>query len=87
MRHYYVPAECPKTHAIYHNALSEYVLEQIQALAKSMKRRKVSSPIVNYLHAKELTVEMLQSVIERIEVGHIGYRTQLSRAVNIVWKL
>lgn len=87
MRHYYVPEECPKTHAIYHNALSDYILEQIHALAKSMKRRKVASPIVKYLAAKELTAEMLQEVIERIEIGHIGYRTQLSRAVKIVWKL
>lgn len=87
MRHYYVPDECPKTHAIYHNALSEYVLEQIHALARSMKRRKVSAPIVQYLHAESLNAEMLQKVIERIEVGHIGYRTQLNRAVRIVWKL
>ena len=87
MRHYTVPEECPKTHAIYHNALSIFVLDQIHALAKSMKRRKVNSPIVKFLAAKELTAEMLQEVVERIEVGHIGYRTQLSRAVNIVWKL
>ena len=87
MRHYYVPAECPKTHAIYHNALSDYVLNQIHAQAKSMKRRKVASPIIKYISAKNLTGEMLQEIIERIEIGHIGYRTQLSRAVNIVWKL
>ena len=87
MRHYYYPKECTKTHAVYHNALSEFVLEQIHALAKSMKRRKVASPIVKYLNAETLTAEMLQEVIERIEVGHIGRRTQLSRAVSIVWKL
>ena len=87
MRHYYVPEECSKTHAIYHNSLSDFVLTQIHALAKSMKRRKVTSPIVKYLNAKSLSAEMLQEVIERIEVGHVGYRTQLSRAVNIVWKL
>ena len=87
MRHFTVPEECPKTHAIYHNALSEFVLDQIHALAKSMKRRKVASPIVKYLQAEALTAEMLQEVIERIEVGHIGRRTQLSRAVSIVWKL
>ena len=87
MRHYTVPEECPKTHAIYHNALSDFVLGQIHALAKSMKRRKVDSPIVKYSSAKSLTAEMLQEIIERIEVGHIGYRTQLSRAVRIVWKL
>ena len=87
MRHYYVPDECPKTHAIYHNALSDYVLCQIHALAKSMKRRKVGSPIIKYISTKNLTGEMLQEIIERIEIGHIGYRTQLSRAVNIVWKL
>ena len=87
MRHYYFPAECPKTHAIYHNALSEFVLDQIHALAKSMKRRKVASPIVKYLNAETLTTEMLREIIERIEVGHIGRRTQLSRAVSIVWKL
>lgn len=87
MRHYTVPEECPKTHAIYHGALSDYILSQIHALAKSMKRRKVTAPVVNYISAEKLTAEMLQEVIERIEVGHIGYRTQLSRAVRIVWKL
>ena len=87
MRHFTVPEECPKTHAIYHNALSDYVLSQIHALAKSMKRRKVDSPIVKYIAIEELTVEMLHEIVERIEVGHIGYRTQLSRAVKIVWKL
>lgn len=87
MRHFTAPEECSKTHAIYHTALSDYVLTQIHALAKSMKRRKVASPIVKYLNVKSLTAEMLQEVIERIEVGHIGYRTQLSRAVTIVWKL
>lgn len=30
--------ECPKTHIIYHEVLDPYVLEQIQALARSMKR-------------------------------------------------
>ncbi len=52
-----------------------------------MKRRKVASSIVKYVNATELTAEMLQEVIERIEVGHVGYRTQISRVVNIVWKL
>ena len=87
MRHYTAPEDCPKTHAIYHNALCEYVLEQIHALAKSMKRRKVSSPIVKYIASEELSATMLQEVIEHIEVGHIGYRTQLNRAIKIVWKL
>ena len=87
MRHYYVPDECPKTHAIYRDALSDFVLSQIQALAKSMKRRKVSSPIVHYVASKELTAEMLQEVVARIEIGHIGYHTQMNRAVKIVWKL
>ena len=87
MRHYYVPEDCPKTHAIYHNTLSAFVLEQIQALAKSMKRRKVLSPIVNYISAEKLTSEMLQEIVERIEIGHIGHRTQLNRVVRIIWRL
>ena len=42
------PDECPKTHIIYHEVLYPYVLAQIQALARSIKRRKVNSLICRY---------------------------------------
>ena len=87
VHHFYDRDECPKTHAIYHSALAQYVLQQLQSLAKSMKRRKVCSPIINYAAATELTAEMLGDVIVRIEIGHLGRKTPLSRAVRIIWKL
>ena len=68
------PDECPKTHIIYHEVLCPYVLEQIRALARSMKRRKVNSTICNYANQGELTLECLQAVVERIEVRHLNYK-------------
>ena len=49
------PDECPKTHIIYHEELYPYILEQLRALARSMKRRKVNSPICRYVDIDELT--------------------------------
>ena len=84
--HYYHPQVCTQTHAIFHAQLYAYVLKQIRALAKSMKCRKVDAPIVQYVDAADLNESMLHEVIERIEVGHMGRRTQISSAVKIVWK-
>ena len=49
------PDECPKTHIIYHEELYPHILEQLRALARSMKRRKVNSPICRYVEIDELT--------------------------------
>ena len=85
--HYHHPEACPQTHAIYHSQLYSFVLQQLQALAKSMKRRKVDAPIAQYANTTELTQEILSEVIERIEVSHLGRRTRAKNAVKIIWKL
>ena len=87
MYHYKHPEVCSKTHRLYHEVLYPYVLQQIQALAKSMKRRKVRSPIAAYAEIEELTPEILQSTIERIEIGHFGYKTRPGQAITILWKM
>ena len=81
------PDECPKTHIIYHEVLYPYVLEQIRALARSMKRRKVKSPICNYADQGKLTSECLQAVVERIEVGHVIYKAKPGKVIHIRWRL
>lgn len=87
MHHFYHPNECPQTHAIYHSILYPYLLNQVRAFAKSLRRRKVTSQLAEYGNITELTSEILHSVIERIEVGHISRKTIASRAVRIYWKL
>ena len=67
--------------------LYPYVLSQVRAFAKSMRRRKVKSPLAEYGEIEELTAEILQSVIERIEVGHITRKAVPSKVVRIYWKL
>ena len=85
--HFRHPEICPKTHAIYHSMLYPYVLSQVRAFAKSMRRRKVKSPLAEYGEITELTPEILHSVIERIEVGHITRKSVASKVVRIYWKL
>jgi len=87
MKHIYNPEECPKTHAIYHEELYAYVLAQIKGAAKSMKRRKINSPIAAFAEIEELTPEVLNSVIERIEIGHLTRKCRMSSVVQIQWKL
>lgn len=81
------PDECPKTHIIYHEVLYPYVLEQIRALARSMKRRKVNSPICGYTELTELTPMILREVVEGIEVGHVGLPAKPTKAILVYWKL
>lgn len=81
------PDECPKTHIIYHEVLYPYVLEQIRALARSMKRRKVNSPICGYTELTELTPMILREVVEGIEVGHVGHPAKPTKAILVYWKL
>ena len=87
MYHYNHPEVCSKTHRVYHEVLYPYVLQQIQALAKSLKRRKVRSPIAAYAEIEELTPEILQNTIERIEIGHFGYKTRPGQGITILWKM
>lgn len=87
MHHYHYPEVCPKTHRVYHEMLYPYVLQQIQNFAKSMKRRKVNSPIKEYAEITELTPEILDAVIERIEIGHVSRKARPGNVIQIYWKL
>jgi hypothetical protein len=87
MYHYAHPEVCPKTHRIYHDMLYPYVLQQVQAFAKSMKRRKVNSKISEYTTIQELTPEVLDAVIERIEIGHVKHKSKPGNVIQIYWKL
>lgn len=80
------PDECPKTHIIYHEVLYPYVLDQIRALSRSMKRRRVKSPICQYANIEKLTPEVLTAVITRIEVGHVPYKAKPGRVIQIRWR-
>lgn len=87
MHHFYHPEECPRTHAIYHSMLYPYVLSQVRNFAKSMRRRKVQSSLSEYGDITELTPEILNRVIERIEVGHVTKKSVAAKVVRIYWKL
>lgn len=87
MYHYSHLEICPKTHRVYHEMLYPYVLQQIQTFAKSMKRRKVNSPLKDYAEIEELTPEILDSVIERIEIGHVRHKSKPGQVIQIYWKL
>ena len=80
------PDECPKTHIIYHEVLYPYILEQIRALARSMKRRKVNSPICRYADIQELTPEILRKVVDKLLVGHVSYKAKAGKVVRIQWR-
>ena len=68
------PDEYPKTHIIYHEALHPFVLDQIRLLERSMKRRKVNSPICRYVDIQELTTEILNNkTVIRIQIGLTNY--------------
>ena len=67
--------------------LYPYVLQQIQTFAKSMKRRKINSPIKDYAQIDELTPEILDDVIERIEIGHVTRKSKPGSVIQIYWKL
>lgn len=86
MYHYNRPDVCPQTHRIYHEMLYDYVLQQIRSFAKSMKSKKINAPIAEYTTIEELTPEILDNVIERIEVGHLTSKSKPSKVVTIYWK-
>ena len=87
MHHHYHPDACPKTHAVYHSMLYPYVLSQVKAFAKSLRRRKIQSPLSDYGNISELSPEILNRVISRIEVGHITRKVSPARVIKIYWKL
>lgn len=87
MYHYTHPEVCPKTHRVYHEMLYPYVLQQVQSFAKSMKRRKVNSPLKDYAEIEELTPAILDNVIERIEIGHVKRKSKPGSVIHIYWKL
>ena len=80
------PDECPKTHIIYHEVLYPYVLEQIRALARSMKRRRINSPICRYADIQELTPVILREVMNRITVGHVQHKAKPAKVIQIQWR-
>lgn len=87
MHHYNRPDVCPKTHRVYHDMLYPYVLQQIRAFAKTMKRRKINSSISDYSTIQELTPQILNDVIERIEIGHVTKKSKPGSVIQIYWKL
>lgn len=87
MYHYHRPDVCPKTHRVYHDMLYPYVLQQVRSFAASMKRRKVNSPLANYADLEELTPEILEDVIERIEISHVNKKSKPGSVIHIYWRL
>ena len=67
--------------------LYPYVLQQIRTFATTMKRRKVDSVISKYASIEELTPEILDNVIERIEISHVGRKAKPGSVIRIYWKL
>ena len=67
--------------------LYPYVLQQIQTFARSMKRRKLNSPIKEYANIEELTPEILDDIIERIGIGHVTYKSRPGNMIQIYWRL
>jgi hypothetical protein len=52
-----------------------------------MKRRKVNSKISEYATIQGLTPEVLETVIERIEIGHVKKSSKPGNVIRIYWKL
>ena len=69
------------------NILYPYILQQVRSFAASMKRRKVNSHLANYADIEELTPEILEDVIERIEISHVSRKAKPGSVIHIYWKL
>ena len=67
--------------------MGETPIKQVQAFAKTMKRRKVNSKISEFASIQELTPEVLDTVIDRIEIGHVKYKSKPGNVTRIYWKL
>ena len=87
MYHYTHPEICPETHRVYHDMLYPYVLQQVRTFARSMKRRKINSSIKDYWDIQELTPEIINATIERIEISHVKYNAKPGKVIHIYWKL
>ena len=87
MYHYSRPDICPKTHQVYHETLCVYVLQQIHQFARSMMRRKINSIIKEYAAVENITVSIVDEIIERIEIGHITRKSKPGNVIHIQWKL
>lgn len=87
MYHYYHPGVCHKTHQVYHEVLCSYILQQIQYMARSMKRRKINSVIRKYATIDEITLQVIDETIERIEVSHVTKKSKPGNVIHIYWKL
>lgn len=87
MHHYHNREECPQTHSIYHGALYEFVKSEIISLAKSMRRRRVTTQISELVSLDVLTPEILHTVISRIEIDHVSRKVVPRRVIHITWKL
>lgn len=85
--HFRHPDVCTKTHRVYHDMLYPYVLQQIQSFARSMKRRKVNALIKDYGSIQELTPEILNETVERIEISHVTKKSKPGNVIHIYWKL
>ena len=86
MHHYRRPDECPQTHQVYHDCLYSYVLEQIQSVARSMKKKKINSTMKDYTIIRVLSENIINEVIERIEIKHISRKTNINKSIHIYWK-
>jgi len=87
MHHYRRPDECPQTHQVYHEPFCSHVLQQLQHLARSMRRKRINTPIREYAMIKEITSQIIEDTIERIEVGHATHGTKLGKVIHIQWNL
>lgn len=67
--------------------LYPYVLQQVRSFAASMKRRKVNSHLANYTDIEELTPEILENIIDRIEISHVSRKAKPGSVIHIYWKL
>ena len=87
MHHFRNPQECPKTHAIYHELLYDYVLKQIRLLARSVRLRKMNIAVSEYKDIEKLDASMLHQIISRIEIDHVTHKSKPSKVIHIYWKL
>ena len=86
MYHFHHPDVCPKTHRVYHEMLYQYVLQQIRSFAQTMKRRKINTSLKNMANIEEITPEILDQVIERIEISHVTSKSKPGSVIHIYWK-
>lgn len=87
MKHMQRPDICLETHAIYQKKLYSFVLSELRSLAKSLKRKRLHSTITEYSAITELTPTILNTVVDRIEIGHMDRKKPMRGVAVIRWKL